>query len=169
MLLLLSASFDFCTKGKRTGERERERWIKILVYLCIACASSFPFAQSKKIPLVNYRFPDELQIELNRHCVNTFTYLLRLFTRRFSKGSAHLFFSLFLSLFLSCDHGWILKNYEVEENRDSGEGRRISIFTESVRISLQIVLLPCFRIITMNSYAVEWSMEWTNIRPMTKD
>lgn len=168
MLLLLSASFDFCTKGKRTGEREREtnKNSRLSLY---SLRFFFPFRAIEKNTPRQLWIPDELQIELNRHRVNTFTYLLRLFTRRFSKGSAHLFFSLFLSLFLSCDHGWILKNYEVEENRDSGEGRGISIFTESVRISLQIVLLPCFRIITMNSYAVEWSMEWTNIRPMTKD
>lgn len=167
MLLLLSASFDFCTKGKRTGERERET--NKNSRLSLYSLRFFLFRAIEKNTPRQLWIPDELQIELNRHRVNTFTYLLRLFTRRFSKGSAHLFFSLFLSLFLSCDHGWILKNYEVEENRDSGEGRRISIFTESVRISLQIVLLPCFRIITMNSYAVEWSMEWTNIRPMTKD
>lgn len=167
MLLLLSASFDFCTKGKRTGERERET--NKNSRLSLYSLRFFLFRAIEKNTPRQLWIPDELQIELNRHRVNTFTYLLRLFTRRFSKGSAHLFFSLFLSLFLSCDHGWILKNYEVEENRDSGEGRGISIFTESVRISLQIVLLPCFRIITMNSYAVEWSMEWTNIRPMTKD
>ena len=167
MLLLLSASFDFCTKGKRTGERERET--NKNSRLSLYSLRFFLFRAIEKNTPRQLWIPDELQIELNRHRVNTFTYLLRLFTRRFSKGSAHLFFSLFLSLFLSCDHGWILKNYEVEENRDSGEGRRISIFTESVRISLQIVLLPCFRIITMNSYAVEWSMEWTNIGPMTKD
>lgn len=167
MLLLLSASFDFCTKGKRTGERERE--MNKNSRLSLYSLRFFLFRAIEKNTPRQLWIPDELQIELNRHRVNTFTYLLRLFTRRFSKGSAHLFFSLFLSLFLSCDHGWILKNYEVEENRDSGEGRGISIFTESVRISLQIVLLPCFRIITMNSYAVEWSMEWTNIRPMTKD
>lgn len=167
MLLLLSASFDFCTKGKRTGERERERRIKILVYLCIACASS-SFAQSKKIPLVNYGFP----MNCKSSWIDTALTHLRIFSAclldDFQKDPL-IFFFLYFSLFLSYDHGWILKNYEVEENRDSGEGRRISIFTESVRISLQIVLLPCFRIITMNSYAVEWSMEWTNIRPMTKD
>lgn len=167
MLLLLSASFDFCTKGKRTGERERE--MNKNSRLSLYSLRFFLFRAIEKNTPRQLWIPDELQIELNRHRVNTFTYLLRLFTRRFSKGSAHLFFSLFLSLFLSCDHGWILKNYEVEENRDSGEGRGISIFTESVRISLQIVLLPCFRIITMNSYAVEWSVEWTNIGPMTKD
>lgn len=99
MLLLLSASFDFCTKGKRTGEREREmnKNSRLSLY---SLRFFFPFRAIEKNTPRQLWIPDELQIELNRHRVNTFTYLLRLFTRRFSKGSAHLFFSLFLSLSL---------------------------------------------------------------------
>ena len=98
MLLLLSASFDFCTKGKRTGERERET--NKNSRLSLYSLRFFLFRAIEKNTPRQLWIPDELQIELNRHRVNTFTYLLRLFTRRFSKGSAHLFFSLFLSLSL---------------------------------------------------------------------
>lgn len=93
--LLLSI---FARKGR---EQEREREMNKNSRLSLYSLRFFLFRAIEKNTPRQLWIPDELQIELNRHRVNTFTYLLRLFTRWFSKGSAHLFFPLFLYFSLS--------------------------------------------------------------------
>ena len=106
--------------------RERERWVKILAHLCtLALLLLLPFRAIEKNTPRQLQIPDELQIELNRHRINTSTYLLRLFTQRFSKGSmirpSFFFLCSFISLSLSLSLSLVGARMNIKELRGRGK------------------------------------------------
>lgn len=100
-----------------------------------------------------------MQIELNRQRINTRTYPFSpLVYSTTLKRIDDLFFSFFFSFVR-----WILKNYEVEENRNS----RVSIFTEFSGPNIVANgLVTVFSYYHDGLYTVEWWLGtdeyWTN-------
>lgn len=120
---------------------------------------SFSFSQSKRISLVNYRFPMNCKSSwIDSVLTHVRIPSPRLFTRRLWKGSMIFFFLFFFSFVR-----WILKNYEVEENRNS----RVSIFTEFSGPNIVANgLVTVFSYYHDGLYTVEWWLGtdeyWTN-------
>lgn len=141
------------------GWKEKEREMNKNSLLLFPSLRSFSFSQSKRILLVNYRFPMNCKSSwIDSVLTHVRIPSPRLFTRRLWKGSMIFFFLFFFSFVR-----WILKNYEVEENRNS----RVSIFTEFSDPNIVANgLVTVFSYYHDGLYTVEWWLGtdeyWTN-------